>query len=150
MPVYAECGGFMYLTEGIYDLENIFYSMAGVFPLKTKMTGKRARLGYREAALLKDSMLGQKGDIVQGHEFHYSDIVDNAEDYKNTCRVEVPSPLFTKTYSVKNGEGTNLDNEGYRARNTLGSYIHIHFGSNPQIADNFLNFIKTVRNPLAG
>jgi cobyrinic acid a,c-diamide synthase len=150
MPVYSECGGFMYLTEGIYDLENKFYPMAGVFPLKTRMTKKRARLGYRKAALLKDSMLGQKGDIVRGHEFHYSDIVYNTEDNKDTCRGEAPSPLFTKIYSVKNGEDISLDNEGCRENNAFGSYIHIHFGSNPQIADNFLNFIQTVRNTLAG
>ncbi len=141
MPVYSECGGFMYLTEGIYDLENIFYSMAGVFPFSTKMKKGRSRLGYREVLLREDAMLGTKGTTLRGHEFHYSEI---------ECRGEVPSPLQAKTYSVKNGEGTNLDNEGYRARNTLGSYIHIHFGSNPQVADNFLNFIKTARNTLAG
>ncbi len=51
MPVYAECGGFMYLTEGIFDFEDKFHPMAGVFPFKTKMRKGRSRLGYREGEI---------------------------------------------------------------------------------------------------
>ncbi len=141
MPVYSECGGFMYLTEGIYDLENKFHPMAGVFPLKTKMTRKRARLGYREAVLIDDSILGKKDDVIRGHEFHYSEISEKRES----------NEAFTSAlYSVKDGSGSYIYNEGCKAGNAFGSYIHIHFGSNPQIADNFLNFTKVVRNTLAG
>jgi cobyrinic acid a,c-diamide synthase len=130
-PVYAECGGFMYLTEGIYDFDNVLYPMACIFPFQTRMLKGRSRLGYREAVLKQDSVLGQKGTAVRGHEFHYSEI---------DCRGEVPSPL--RIYSVKDGSNKKLDDEGYKIHNTLGSYIHIHFGSNPEIAGNLINYCK--------
>jgi cobyrinic acid a,c-diamide synthase len=141
-PVYAECGGFMYLTEGIYDFDNVLYPMAGIFPFKTRMLKGRSRLGYREAVLKRDSVIGQYGAAVRGHEFHYSEIVSNTENANNTCRGEVLSPLSTKIYFVKDGSGSKLDSEGYMINNTLGSYIHIHFGSNPAIAGNFIKFSK--------
>ncbi|UCH45909.1 MAG: cobyrinate a,c-diamide synthase [Nitrospiraceae bacterium] len=142
MPVYGECGGFMYLTEGMNDFDNIFYPMVGGFPFKTKMTKKRARLGYREISLQEDFTLGTKGSSARGHEFHYSEIVNSAEMQKNRCakegqtsRNEVTSPLrLSKIYSVKDGEGKYKYDEGYKVRNALGSYIHLHFGSNPYIA----------------
>ncbi|HDH34162.1 MAG TPA: cobyrinate a,c-diamide synthase, partial [Nitrospirae bacterium] len=129
MPVYAECGGFMYLTEGIYDFDGNLSPMAGIFPFKTKMTKGRMRLGYREAVLREDSILAKKGTSVRGHEFHYSEIVNSSQ-------------LTDLIYSVKDGEGHDSGIEGYRTKNTLGSYIHIHFGSERLIAKNMVDFIK--------
>ncbi|MBI5664495.1 MAG: cobyrinate a,c-diamide synthase [Nitrospirae bacterium] len=135
MPIYAECGGLMYLTEGIYDFENVFHPMAGVFPFKTIMKKGRASLGYREALLKERAILGNKGSVIRGHEFHYSEVLDS--------RGEVVSPLHcTTSYSVKDGSGQSLADEGYRMKNTLGSYIHIHFGSNLSIANSIIDFIK--------
>jgi len=133
MPVYAECGGFMYLTEGVYDLDEEFHSMVGVYPFKTKMTKKRAGLGYREALLKEDSMLGEKGALIRGHEFHYSEIVESAEARKRES---------AEVYSVKDGSGNFLGDEGYMVNNTLGSYMHIHFGSNQKIAKNIIDLIR--------
>jgi len=146
-PVYAECGGFMYLTEGIYDFGDVFYPMAGAFPLKTKMTKGRAKLGYREVTLKHDSILGAKGASLRGHEFHYSEIVNSGEAGKRGS-TEVTSELTglcasALFYSLKDGSGKILPDEGYQVKNTLGSYIHIHFGSNNSaIAKNFIQFIK--------
>jgi cobyrinic acid a,c-diamide synthase len=135
-PVYAECGGFMYLTEGIYDQENAFHSMAGVFPFKTGMTKSRAGLGYREAVLKQDSIFGPKGSTVRGHEFHYSNIItSNQQSAESGQRTD-------SIYSVKDGSDHYIYDEGYRINNALGSYIHIHFGNNQAIAGNFINFIK--------
>ncbi len=135
-PVYAECGGFMYLTEGICDFNNVFYSMVGIFPLKTKMTNGRVKLGYREVALKHDSILGKKGALLRGHEFHYSEIINSAEARK--CGSSEAAPELI--YSLKDGSGKSLPDEGYRVRNTLGSYMHIHFGSNHSTAKNFIKF----------
>jgi len=141
--VYAECGGFMYLTEGIYDFDNVLHPMCGIFPFETMMKKGRSRLGYREARLKERGILGHKGAVVRGHEFHYSEIIKSAEARKRGCRGEVPSPLnCAKIYSVKNGEAEYLYDEGYRVRNTLGSYIHAHFGSNPDLAKSFISNIK--------
>ncbi len=152
MPVYAECGGFMYLTEGIHDFNNVFYPMAGVFPFSTKMTKGRAKLGYREVILRKDSIIAQKGITIRGHEFHYSEIVDRRENKKQGAGTDgdfthpnsrTPEPLNPDLiYSVKDGSGAYIFDEGCRVKNTLGSYIHLHFGSNNSTAENFIGFIE--------
>ncbi|MCG6552944.1 MAG: cobyrinate a,c-diamide synthase [Candidatus Magnetominusculus sp. LBB02] len=116
--VYGECGGFMYLTEGIRDLDGRLFPMAGVFPVKSMMGKKRAGLGYREAVLTDDSILGEKGDIARGHEFHYSSIE------------EMP-PAVQTIYECR--EGTL----GYRIKNCTAGYIHLHFASSPNIARSF-------------
>jgi cobyrinic acid a,c-diamide synthase len=157
-PAYAECGGFMYLTEGVYDFDNVFYPLAGTFPMRTRMTEGRARLGYREVFLKSDSITGKKGDRIRGHEFHYSEIVKRAEERKSgraeekkdiSPYVPITSELpnfrtsaLSGVYSVKDGSGNDIHNEGYKINNTLGSYIHIHFGSNLSIAKTFMDFIK--------
>ena len=150
MPVYAECGGFMYITEGIHDLDNVFYPMAGVFPFETKMTKGRARLGYREAVLKENSILGKKGAAIRGHEFHYSEINPPLPPFSkggmgglsNTERRAQRNNSMSENYSVTDGSGEKVQDEGYRVKNTLGSYIHIHFGSNPSIAEEFVGFVK--------
>jgi cobyrinic acid a,c-diamide synthase len=136
MPVYAECGGFMYLTEGIYDFDNNFHQLAGVFPFKTVMKKGRVHLGYREVILLQDSIAGPRGTAIRGHEFHYSDITDRAQGSG------VRGKDTELMYSVKDSDGNHACSEGYRVNNVLGSYMHIHFGSNPSIANNFVHFIK--------
>jgi cobyrinic acid a,c-diamide synthase len=109
--VYAECGGFMYLMEGIFDSEGNFYPMVGVYPMKARMRTHRFSLGYREIILKENTLLGNKEDILRGHEFHYSEI---AEISSSVSDVYIP-------------EG------GFIIKNCLGSYIHIHFGSNGNI-----------------
>jgi cobyrinic acid a,c-diamide synthase len=136
MPVYAECGGFMYLTEGIYDFDNNFHQLAGVFPFKTVMKKGRAHLGYREVILQQDSIAGNRGTVIRGHEFHYSEITDR--DQGSGARGQDTELI----YSVKDSTGNHTYSEGYRIKNVLGSYIHIHFGSNPSIANKFVHFIK--------
>jgi cobyrinic acid a,c-diamide synthase len=127
-PLYAECGGLMYLSEGIYDFDGNFFGMTGVFPFRTRMKSGRSRLGYREIDFTEDCVIGRKGEKARGHEFHYSEIVD-----------EGAASLFERVYSVENGDREVLGSEGYRYKNTLASYIHIHFGSNPHIAEVFVN-----------
>jgi cobyrinic acid a,c-diamide synthase len=128
-PVYAECGGFMYLTEGIYDFDGDLHPMAGVFPFKIKMTKGKMRLGYREAVLRKDSILAKKGTSVRGHEFHYSEIAGTEHGTETI-------------YSLRDGSGSPIHDEGYRTKNTFGSYMHMHFGSERSIVKNMVDFIK--------
>lgn len=119
-PIYAECGGFMYLTEGIVDLDQQFHSMAGIFPVSARMRKTRASLGYREIHLKEDGFFGQQGTVLRGHEFHYSSID------------EMPAAI-PRLYAVNNGT-----EEGYRYKNVLGGYMHLHFGFNPQAVVTFV------------
>ncbi len=115
MPLYAECGGMMYMSKGITDLKGRRYPMAGVFDLETKMRDRLHRLGYREVELLKDCVLGKAGQRLRGHEFHYSEI-------SRIGKVE-------NIYNVTNNEGNRVDALGLQYKGTLASYVHLHFGS---------------------
>ena len=69
LPVYAECGGLMYLAESIDGA-----AMAGVFPAAARLLPRRRALGYREVTLTADCPLGPAGTVARGHEFHYSEM----------------------------------------------------------------------------
>jgi cobyrinic acid a,c-diamide synthase len=144
-PLYAECGGLMYLSQGIYDFEGNFFPMAGVYPFETRMKKGRSKLGYREIRLRENCLLGKKGERLRGHEFHYSEIVKDGS--KSSISNELKrnssedSTLVT-CYLLLDSGAQYIQDEGYRFRNTLASYIHVHFGSNPAIAGNFVHFAK--------
>lgn len=135
--LYAECGGLMYLSRGIHDMEGRFFPMASVMPFETEMKKKRSRLGYREVRLAEDCVLGPEGAFLRGHEFHYSEIRDvpGKEDREGGAR---------NIFLVRDNRGGDVACEGFRFRNTLASYVHLHFGSNPACAGNFINFVKGV------
>ncbi|MBP1728753.1 MAG: cbiA, partial [Deltaproteobacteria bacterium] len=127
MPVYAECGGFIYLTAGMADSSggtDPQRRFAGVFPVTTTLLEKRKALGYREVRFREDCILGSKGETARGHEFHYSQMA------------ELPRE-FTRLYRVSRMQH-DLGTEGYRYKNCLASYIHLHFGSNPGMATAFV------------
>lgn len=126
LPVYAECGGFMYLSEAINELP-----MVGVFPARARMLPRRRALGYREVTLSAASPLGPAGARARGHEFHYSEL-------------ELPDSV-PRCYQLTRRQGETVGSEGYRIGNVLGSYVHLHFGSNPQLAENFVNFCRAQR-----
>jgi cobyrinic acid a,c-diamide synthase len=127
MPVYAECGGFIYLTKGVMDPVNGTgnrHDLVGTFPALTQMLPRRRALGYREVAFTAPTILGPAGTVARGHEFHYSEM----------------TPMTSKVrraYQVRK-HGVNLGTEGFRYKNCLASYIHLHFGSNPALATNFV------------
>lgn len=122
--VYAECGGFMYLTRGIVDHEQKQHQLVGAFPLVTTMQKKRASLGYREITTNEKSCFGPANTVLRGHEFHYSHVEETASS--------VP-----RIYDVNNGT-----REGYRYRRVLGGYMHLHFGYSPQVAAAFINYCR--------
>ncbi|MEW6593475.1 MAG: cobyrinate a,c-diamide synthase [Thermodesulfobacteriota bacterium] len=124
-PLYAECGGFMYLSEGIVDGDGQYHPMAGVFPVAARMRQGRAALGYREATLAGDTLFGPAGTVLRGHEFHYSDID--------------PMPAAVgRCYRLADGR-----EEGYLINGrTLGSYLHLHFGGTPEAAAHFVRLCR--------
>ena len=123
-PVYAECGGFMYLMEALTDLDGRAFPMAGVFPLRAVMGQRFAALGYREVATRADTLLGPAGTVVRGHEFHYSRLLD------------APAGVPT-VYGLTGRTGVIDAPEGFVAGRTLGSYVHLHFAGNPDVAAHF-------------
>ena len=130
VPIYAECGGFMYLCEEIVARDGKPYPMVGLFPMATRMLQRFRALGYREITLLTEGPLGKPGMQARGHEFHYSEVV------KKDLRPR------EWAYQVTGRKGAAPWLEGYRAYNTLASYIHLHFGSNPEIAKSWVDYCK--------
>jgi len=131
MPVYGECGGFMYLCREIADTKGNFYPMTGCFPFATEMFSRLKALGYRQITLKKDTLIGRQGCSVKGHEYHYSGIVKDGKEKS----IETVYEVFPR---IKRGVEQMQISEGYSMRNTLGSYIHLHFGSRPECAENFV------------
>ncbi|KAB0672207.1 cobyrinate a,c-diamide synthase [Oryzomonas sagensis] len=124
MPVYAECGGFIYLTRGMEAGEGQpAVDFVGVFPVRARMLPKRKALGYRQVECAAHSGAVAAGGSARGHEFHYSEVGTMPDRIERCYRVS--------------RQGRELGREGYRYKNCLASYIHLHFGSNGGIAPAF-------------
>jgi cobyrinic acid a,c-diamide synthase len=123
-PIYAECGGLMYLTKSIDD-GNGKKEMVGIFDGETVMT-KKLTLSYTKYKVLKDNPVSYKNAILKGHEFHYS-MIQNIEEKSNFV------------YEMIVGKGILDGKDGWLEYNTLGSYSHINFFSNYKIARRFID-----------
>jgi cobyrinic acid a,c-diamide synthase len=121
MPIYAECGGFMYLCAELWSQKGIRYPMTGCFPFSTQMYSRLKALGYREVTMAKDTIIGSSGQTIRGHEFHYSELK------KSESNIDT-------VYHLSDRIGVNQPPQGYYTHRTLGSYTHLHFGSQPQAA----------------
>jgi cobyrinic acid a,c-diamide synthase len=130
--VYAECGGFMYLMRSIRDGQGVVHPMAGVFPLDAVMGDRFRALGYREIHTLERTPLGDAGTVLRGHEFHYSHLQSVAE---------APQSV----YRVRDRRGEQRDPQGFLLGSVLGSYIHVHFGSNTESARSFVCWCRDFR-----
>lgn len=125
MPIYGECGGFMYLCSELYNTDGRTYRMTGCFPFAARMLSHLRTLGYREVTLNKDAIIGKRGQTLRGHEFHYSELSDTGMNIETV-------------YSVSGIYGQKNVPEGFLTARTLGSYIHLHFGSKPAAALGFV------------
>ncbi|WP_254063899.1 cobyrinate a,c-diamide synthase [Granulicella sp. S190] len=130
-PVYAECGGMIYLSESLSTVDGVSYPMAGVLPLSMKMTGRLVQFGYVTVEFTEDCLLGQKGTAVRGHSFHYSCIVTRGEVATN----------YRVQYSMSGKE----EREGFGQGSVLASYVHLHLRANPAIARTFLTAVRRAR-----
>ena len=128
MPIYGECGGMMYLGEELRDLDGRKWPMVGFLPIETRMLDRLRSLGYRRVTLAGDTILGRPGLSARGHEFHYSEIT----------RVNSGADFSDGAYEVENRTGRSEKVRGFSLGNTLASYLHLHFGSQPRIAPNFV------------
>ena len=134
LVIYAECGGMMYLLDKLVDCKGISYIMCGVFPASSVMENRRQGLGYINVDGCVDNILCRKGDKFSAHEFHWSKIIDFAEN---------KDLLFA--YSVSKGLNGKVKPDGLVKNNVLASYAHVHFASNPLLAVNLLESMSVIR-----
>ena len=139
IPIYAECGGLMYLSNsikegispyktnnGIVELEENSqktYKMAGLIDATTKMTNQLT-LNYTQGKIVSGSFLFEKVKTIRGHEFHYSKIENIHHDTKYS-------------YYLDKGIGISEKKDGIIVYNTIASYTHLHF-SNSILPTNFV------------
>jgi len=126
-PVYAECGGLMYLTKSIDGFEAV-----GVYPYKSSLTKKVQGLSYTIAEVIKDNPFTKKGTTYHGHEFHYSKV-----DYTG-------GSVDDFAFKMKRGVGINGEYDGLLKNNTLASYVHTHTSCVVDFAYNFTRLARQI------
>ncbi len=123
-PIYGECGGLMYLSNGIRRLDGVLHPMVGLVPGEAEMRDRLQALGYVEVETQDVTMLGQPKLRFRGHQFRYSEFHLQVE---TDC-----------VYTVQRRRSGAAFQEGYRIGNTLVSYVHAHWASNPRVAQGFV------------
>ncbi len=121
-PVYAECGGLMYLTEAIRTLDGAGHPMVGLFPAEAQMRPTLQALGYVEVETQMPTILGPAGVRFRGHQFRYSELLPNPG-----------ADAVDRAFSLRRRRGDETLREGFRVGNVLSSYVHAHWASNPQV-----------------
>ena len=124
MPVYAECGGLMFLSEAIVDGDGLEWPMVGAIPVKARMQQRLASLGYVTAVAQGDTLLARPGETLTGHEFHWS-VLDQRP------------PGWEPAYLATTRRGGTRP-EGFWRRRLLASYVHVHFAAQPAAAARFV------------
>jgi len=136
-PVYAECGGLIYLCQGV-EVDGERWPLAGLLPTWARMLEKRKALGYVTAILQQPTLLGDVGAQLRGHEFHYSELCDDP----------IGRDGWQAAYQLKRNRGGQCRDEGYRKGNVLASYAHLHLASQPQALDALVASMKKARTTL--
>jgi len=133
LPIYAECGGLMYLSQEIQTKDGQTFPMTGVLPLKVRMLPRLKTLGYQEVTLAADGLLGPAGTKARGHEFHYSEIVSGGDN-------------LARLYRLTARRGGEEASEGFGIHNVLASYVHLHFASNPDLPRHLVAACRAYKN----
>jgi len=134
-PVYAECGGLMYLGTAIRTLDGATHSMVGLIPAEAEMRDSLQALGYVEVETQVATPLGPAGLRFRGHQFRYSELRLQAD-------VEC-------AYTVRRRRSGEVVREGYRVDNVLASYVHAHWASSSLPAEGFVEFCAARRRSRA-
>jgi cobyrinic acid a,c-diamide synthase len=131
-PIYAECGGLMYLAQTIVTTDGISHPMVGLLPGRAVLSDRLEALGYVEVETQQASILGPPGLRFRGHQFRYSHLEKIDEDVETV-------------YTVRRRRGGEVTREGYRAGSVLGSYVHAHWASNPLVPEHLVASCRSAR-----
>ena len=125
IPIYAECGGLMYLGEKLENQNKELFDIVGIFKGTSVMTSSLKRFGYCNGKAKVDTVLAKNGQIIKGHEFHHSIFKSN-------------EPCAYEMTKEKGGVVIDRWDGGYSIGNTLATYLHTHFYNNLDCIANFL------------
>lgn len=119
-PIFAECGGLMYLMNSIHDDK-----MVDIYPYKSILTDRVQALKYTIAEVTQDNIISKKGEKFNGHEFHYSKVLVDKNNIKHDL-----------AFNILRGKGSYNLQDGFMERNTLASYVHTHVAAMPNFGGN--------------
>jgi cobyrinic acid a,c-diamide synthase len=122
LPVYAECGGLMYLGRNLLVGDRT-YPMVGVLPMDFKLTGRPQGHGYTVVEVVEPNPFYPVGLTLRGHEFHYSRV----DDYETSG--------LSMAFTMRRGIGILDGKDGVCYRNTLATYSHLHAVGSPEWAE---------------
>jgi len=131
LPVYAECGGLMYLGEALI-LDGKIYPMAEIFPVKFALEKRPQAHGYSIVEVSKGNPYYKTGMVIKGHEFHYSHVI-NPEVAKKFRKMNI-----SFAFVMKRGEGIINKMDGLCYKNVLATYTHIHALGTPEWTEGML------------
>lgn len=134
LPIYAECGGLMYLCRRIIAFDGQSYDMVGLVPAVCRMQRRLAAVGYVTAVARQDNVLCRRDEVLQGHEFHFS-----------TLTPEGHADVFPWAFTFTKVRTGAVYADGYIRRNLLASYLHVHFAGQPAAAARFVACCRAYR-----
>jgi cobyrinic acid a,c-diamide synthase len=125
LPVYAECGGLMYLGRSL-EIENKIYPMVQALPMDFQLEKKPQGHGYTKMEVVENNPFYPVGTTLKGHEFHYSRVT----------RFDLnPKPL---AFAMKRGAGILDGKDGVCYKNILATYSHVHAIGTPEWAEGLI------------
>ncbi len=136
LPIYAECGGLMYLGEELV-LDEKSYPMAGVLPIVFGFSKKPEGHGYTIVTVEEQNPYFKVGAQLKGHEFHYSRVLDWRGDDKDLV------------FAMKRGTGFINKRDGVRYKNVLATYTHMHALGTPSWAESMVRNAIAYQNKIA-
>ncbi|MDR3639725.1 MAG: cobyrinate a,c-diamide synthase [Humidesulfovibrio sp.] len=139
LPIYAECGGFMYLCEGLHlnqDGRDQWHALAGVFPISTRLCARPQGLGYVEAQVELENPFHPLGAHITGHEFHYSACTEPSP----------PADMPPLALKMLRGRGMINGRDGLLLDRTFAAYSHIHALGTPHWAPAFVRAAQSFRS----
>ncbi|GBE37155.1 cobyrinic acid A,C-diamide synthase [bacterium BMS3Bbin07] len=125
LPVYAECGGLMYLGREI-EFQGKRYPMTAILPISFRMETSPVAHGYTMVEVKEDNPYFQKGTSLKGHEFHYSRVMDYDSNLK-------------MVFAMNRGKGIDGKSDGIVYRNVLATYTHLHALGSPEWVEGMLS-----------
>jgi cobyrinic acid a,c-diamide synthase len=133
LPIYAECGGFIYLGESL-QIDDQHYPMAGALPVTFSLEKKPQGHGYTTLTVDHENPYFPVGTTISGHEFHYCRILSQREENTYTA------------FSVRKGTGINGHREGLCRKNILAGFTHLHALGTPGWAGAIIDRARQYRN----
>lgn len=127
MPIFAECGGYMFMAEAMMDSNGCTHPMANIIPGRSRMTNRLQSFGYKSLVAAQNTLLCPNEAVGRAHEFHYS-------IWEGT--------LHSPAWRSKGTDG-NEAWQGHVKDNLLASYVHLHFGAMPTWAETWVTKMQT-------